>query len=243
MKNVLRTLAASLVLSSAMAPAQAADLTQAHRDAISGDGRSAVTVWWVIFNSPEHCFGNPDPNANCSGVDILGQPFLDSVAAGAPDTSLIATNWAARPAGLFATGAETSASGQVRLVSSLYRTDPSMEDLPDNTDPFGLGGGYVNERAEVHLVVRDHGAPINGDLVSQLVGYLDPHCADPRLQIPGGPNVCRDKQFAIFGPDESGSEPMRAFATGGGEVPRSRAILMRDAGVLRAVIETQISSD
>lgn len=243
MKNMLRTIAASLIFSSLMAPATAADLTQKHRDALSGDGRNAVTVWWVIFNSPEHCFGNPDPNANCSGVDIFGQPFLDSVAAGSPDTSLIATNWAARPAGLFATGAVTSPSGQVRLVSALYRTDPSTESLPDNTDPFGLGGGYVDENAEVHLVVRDHGAPINGDLVSQLVGYLDPYCADPRLVVDGGPNVCRDKQFAIFGPQESGSEPMRAFATGGADVPRSRAILMRDAGVLRAVIETQIASD
>lgn len=242
MKNALRTLAASLILSSAMAPAVAADLAQPQRDAISGDGRHAVTVWWIVFNSPEYCLGNPNPNANCSGVDILGQPFLDSVAAGAPDTSLIATNWAARPAGLFATGAETSPSGQVRLVSSLYRTDPGLEDLPSNTDPFRLAGGYVNENAEVHLVVRDHGKPIEGDLASQLVGYLDPYCADPRLLIDGGPNVCRDKQFAIFGPGESGSTPMRKFATGG-DVPRSSAILMRDAGVLRAVIETRILND
>ena len=242
MKNVLRTLAATLLLSTIAAPMANADSgIVPNNDRMSADGRHAVTLWWVIFNSPEHCFGHPDPNANCSGVDVFGQPFLDSVAAGAPDTSLIVTNTAARPAALFATGAETSPSGQTRMVASIYRTLPGLEALPQNTDPFGLQQGFVNPDAEVHLVVRDHGAPIQGDLLSQLVGYMDPYCGDPRLQVPGGPNTCRDKQFAIFGAGESGAEPMRAFASGGGEVARSRAVLLRDDTVLRAIIETRIA--
>lgn len=240
-KNMLRTLTASVLFSGLFAPFASADsLLAQNQDQISGDGRHAVTMWWVVFNSPEYCLGHPETNANCSGRDVFGQPFLDSVAAGEPDLSLVFTNTAAEPAVLFATGAETSPTGQTRLVSSLYRTDPGLTGLPGNTDPMGLGLGYVRPGAEVHFVVRDHGATIDGDLISQLVGYLDPYCADPRLGIEGGPNTCVDKQFAIFGADESGAKSMRTFATGGEDVPRSRAILMRDDTVLRAVIETRI---
>lgn len=66
--------------------------------------RHAVTLWWIIFNSPENCVSNPGSAERCGLVDIMGQPYPDSVAAGQPDPALISPNLASGLAAVYASG-------------------------------------------------------------------------------------------------------------------------------------------
>ena len=91
MKSVVKNAVVSSILF-ALGTAAFAD------DARHGYGRSfgpsAVTVWWVIFNAPENCYGSPDPDANCTSLDVFGAAFLESIANGSPNPALIAPNMA-----------------------------------------------------------------------------------------------------------------------------------------------------
>ncbi len=118
-----------------------------------------ATLWFVIFNEPNECVANPGAPEQCGGVDVFGQPYLDSVANGAPDPSLIDPNDAAGVAVIHGTGAATTRRGLLRLVSTIYRSEAgTVLDLqgPSLIDPLGLGRAFENRDAEVHLVVRSH---------------------------------------------------------------------------------------
>ncbi|MEO1034823.1 MAG: hypothetical protein AAFX44_04595 [Pseudomonadota bacterium] len=202
---------------------------------------SAVTVWWVIFNKPEQCFGSPYPGASCSPVDVFGQAFLDSMQNGTPDPALIAPNLTAEPAVIYATGGTTDWLGRIRLVASIYRTPTGQPlALPPGADPMGFGRGFENVDAEVHLVVRDHGRAKWSDLEPQITNFLDPYCSDPNLLYFAGPNACADTHFAVFGPGASGSDAVFAFADPSAPVRGAEAILRRDGDLLRTVITTRI---
>lgn len=206
----------------------------------------AVGLWWVIFNQPQNCITNPGAFESCGAPDVFGQAFLDSIAAGAPDPTLIAPNLAADIAVIFATGGVTNARGKIRMIASIYRSNPA--DVPLNLsggsviDPLGLGNAWTNPDAEVHLVVRDHGRAIRKDLITQLVNFLEPNCSDPNLGFVAGPNICRDVQDALFAPGESGPNPMGSFITGQ-PVPGATATLFRNGDNLQIVIETTVTED
>ena len=204
-------------------------------------GPRAVTMWWVIFNAPEHCIGNPGGDAKCNSVDVFGEPFLASVANGTPDPSLIAPNMATKPGVLFATGDKTGGRGGVRLTASLYRNvaDNHLA-LPPGVDPMGFGRGLESDTAEVHLVIRDHGRANRSDLLPQITNFLDPYCSDPNLLYFAGDNICADTQFAIFGPTQSGTHDVYAFADVSRPVRRARATLLRDGDSIRAVVKTRL---
>ena len=202
---------------------------------------SAVTVWWVIFNDPNKCSGDRDAYVKCSSVDVFGEAFLESVQNGAPDPSLIAPNLNAKPAVLYATGGVTDWRGRIRLSASIYATERGTElRLPPGADPMGFGRGLENPRAEIHLVVRDHGKANRRDLLPQITNFLDPYCSDPNLLYFSGPNLCADTHFAVFGPRESGSKDVLAFANPSKPVRGARAYLLREGDVIRAVVETRI---
>ena len=237
MKSVVKNAVVSSILF-ALSSAAFAD------DARHGYGRSfgpsAVTVWWVIFNAPENCYGSPDPDANCTSLDVFGAAFLDSIANGSPNPALIAPNMASKPAVLYATGDVTDYRGRVRLAASIYRVaEGTQQSLPPGVDPMGFGRGYENEGAEVHLVVRDHGRVKRRDLLPQITNFLDPYCSDPNLLYFAGKNLCADTHFAVFGAQEAGEDAVYAFADMQ-PVRRAKATLLRDGDVVRAVIETRI---
>jgi len=204
---------------------------------------NAVTVWWVIFNDPNQCYGNPSPDANCTSLDVFGQAFLESIQNGAPDPALIAPNLAAEPAVLYATGGVTDWRGRVRLTASIYSGPKGTQlELPPGADPMGFGRGLENPMAEIHLVVRDHGRAKRRDLLPQITNFLDPYCSDPNLLYFAGPNTCADTHFAVFGPRESGARDVLAFADPSKPVRGAQAYLLRDGDVVRTVIETRISN-
>lgn len=234
--KLLKLLTASVVLSMVLASS-----AQAHR---SHESRHAVTLWWVIFNQPENCISHPDAVERCGLADSLGQPYLDSVAAGAPDPSLIAPNMASAVAVLYATGGITSRRGYVRLAASIYRSAEEGLDLAGTqvVDPLGLGSAFSNPGAEVHLVVRDHGARDREGQLLQIKNYLEPYCSDPALKVEGGDNICKDVQFAVFGPGEAGNDSLMTLADGK-LLPYASAYLFRQGDMLQAVVETTVRND
>lgn len=231
-----KILAVAVVLT-AMCPGVAQQL----RADTPAAGPRALTLWWVIFNDSDACIANPGAAEQCGYVDVFGQAFLDSVANGTPDPSLIAPDLASELAVLYATGAGTMGSGGVRMVASIYKSEPGLDFAgPSVVDPMGFGRAFEDPNAEVHLVVRDHGAVVAGDLATQILNFLEPHCSDPNLGWFAGDNTCADAQFAIFAPGESGEDAMYALADPSQPLPSSRATLVRNGEMVQAIVETRV---
>ena len=205
-------------------------------------GSRAVTLWWLFFNNPDACISAPGTTERCGEVDVFGKAYLDSIAAGAPDPSLIAPNLDAKLAAVYATGGTTDSRGRIRLVASAYRSAPdsSLSLGPNVVDPLGLGTALENPDAEVHLVVRDHGRVVRGGVIAQITNFLEPYCSDPLLLYYSGSNICRDVQFAVFGPGESGADSVYAFGDTPRRIRRASAHLFRHGDMLQAVVETRL---
>ena len=205
-------------------------------------GPRAVTLWWVIFNNPGNCIANPGAVEQCGALDIFGAEFLESVANGAPDPSLITPNLDSGLAVIYATGAKTNSRGGVRLAASIYRNDgqaPLDFSGANVVDPLGLGRAFENADAEVHLVIRDHGRVVTRGLLEQISGFLDPYCSDPLLLYFSGRNTCADAQFAVFAPGESGRDAVISLSSQQ-EVRNAGAWLFRNGDMLQAVIKTRL---
>ncbi len=96
----------------------------------SGLPAGTYTVWWVIFNDPEHCDGPCDEN------DLLN-----------PDAGVSI---------FFATGGIVGENGIANLrahyVDGEDRGEPGTQDV--------LGDGALDpSRAEVHMIIKYHGPP------------------------------------------------------------------------------------
>ncbi|GAB4200633.1 MAG: hypothetical protein Tsb002_36870 [Wenzhouxiangellaceae bacterium] len=204
-------------------------------------GPNAVTMWWVIYNNPDQCVTDPAGPEQCGPVDIFGQAYLDSLAAGNPDPSLIAPNLAAGLGVIYATGGITERNGKLRLAASIYRSDQASLDLGGDQviDPLGLGTAFHDVNAEIHLVVRSHGNRVPAGRITQITNFLEPFCSDPNLGFVSGDNLCQDQQVAMFASGESGLESMISL-TGGGMLANARAYLFRQGDALQAVVETRV---
>lgn len=206
----------------------------------------AITLWWVIFNNPDACVANQGGVEQCGEADVFGQAYVDSVANGTPDPSLIAPNLDAGVAVLYASGGATTRTGRIRLVASMYRSaDGGGLDIGSGetfVDPLGLGTAFENPNAEIHLVARDHGPQIPGELHAQILNFLDPHCSDPLLGWYAGPNTCQDVQFAVFAPTESGTDAI-VKAADGTAMPFAQATLIRNGDMVQAIFDTRITGD
>lgn len=207
-----------------------------------GHRAHAVTLWWVIFNNPSACITNPDGDEKCSALDVFGAPYLESVEQGTPDPSLIMPNTQAGLAVIYATGGVTdSRNGKIRLAASIYRSEGSLDLTGEQlVDPMGLGMGFTNRDAEVHLVVRDHGRVRREGRIAQISNFLEPYCSDPQLLFEGGRNVCQDIQFSIFAPEKAGQDAV-IRASNGRMQGEAAAYLFRQGDMLQAIVETRVA--
>lgn len=187
-------------------------------------GEQALTVWWVVFNHPEHCATSPCGEPDLFEPDVGGSVF-------------------------YATGAVSDEDGNVTFVASAYETDPvRFADTDPNTamlQLFGLpaGPGLLDSaQAEIHLVVRVHGPAAFDDaelLAEQLSVFLDSACDDARLEPQGRPNECEDIQFAVFPPGESGVGTVHRFVDAS-IVEGASALLLREPGAVKFILETRV---
>jgi hypothetical protein len=127
---------------------------------------NAYTIWWVIWNKPENC---ATPYA-CEPADF-GITQLVEVDA------------------LFAAGQVVGNNGVGSFAASLNEGDTtgSINHL-FSEPPFALADART---AEIHLLLRDHGPAIPGQVDAQISSYL------------GGCDVytCAEPLVAIFSPD------------------------------------------
>ncbi|HSF31236.1 MAG TPA: hypothetical protein VLK82_12305 [Candidatus Tectomicrobia bacterium] len=148
---------------------------------------AAHTVWWAIYNHPEHCAAYPGP---CTINDL----FIEAV----QGTSFNAT------------GHVIGHNGVGHFAAYLAvgdKEDDAEADTPGNSFPLDLPGdavGFLDARtAQIQLVVRSHGQPIPGQVKEQTSTYNGGGCDD----LEGDPPVfddtdpCNDEQFTtVFVP-------------------------------------------
>ena len=154
----------------ALTPAGGAGILSRTRDrlwvtiATSGlDPDAAYTVWWVIFENPENCAGGPGA---CADTDL--------------------GNAAVAGSAFLATGFVTGADGTATV--SAHHEGYNM--IPGGTDVL-LGNGLSRGNgfhAEVHMVVRSHGAIVPGNVAAQ-ISTIDGAC---------DVNTCADQQAIVF---------------------------------------------
>ena len=144
---------------------------------------NAYTMWWVIFNNPEEC-EHPVPGiTSCGEGDVFGEPFGETPV---------------QVSVQFAAGNIVSQIGTISLGADL-----NVGELPTQPGQLVFGPGLIDaKKAEVHLVVRDHGPYIPGMVEAQLTtfGGACTTATDPTGTGPLGPNECADVQFAAHVP-------------------------------------------
>ena len=111
----------------------------------------AYTLWWVVFNNPEYCVDG------CNGDDFEangGDPRVEA-------------------SQLYASGNVVTGIGSVGFGAHLAVGDTSGAEFgPGLLDPMG---------AEIHVVVRTHGAVLPGEVAAQtltLSGGCNPECTN-----------------------------------------------------------------
>lgn len=153
------------------------------------DHGHVITMWWVVFNQPEHC-EHGEEDVACGMGDLFDSPEGPT---------------GVEPSCLYADGSLVGGNGHAQFSDRLTvgeARDSCIAFFVDAVD--GLEGddhGLTNpEGAEVHLVVRSHGPRIPGEVRDQRSSFaggcerfLDagaPHTLEP--------GECSDLQFAVL---------------------------------------------
>lgn len=143
----------------------------------------AYTMWWVVFNNPKECeFGMPGLTT-CGEGDVFGAPFGETKV---------------KVSVQFAAGNIVGGTGMVSLGARLQEYT-----IPSGHGQLVFGSGLKDSRkAEIHLVVRDHGPVVAGMEELQITSF-GAACtleSDPSETGPVGAYTCVDEQFAVFVP-------------------------------------------
>jgi hypothetical protein len=136
--------------------------SQSVRAALSTSGleaNGAYTVWWVVFNNPAACA------TNCGASDLSNPEVRASV--------------------LYAAGFLSDGSGTANVTAQLAAGTPPNGANVVRGNGLDPGNGFG---AEIHLVVRAHGAPIPGQVAKQ-ISTFDASCT-----------TCSNKQAVPFAP-------------------------------------------
>ena len=144
---------------------------------------NAVTVWWVVFNAPEECSDGVCGEDDIFNLDEDGELILNED--GSPPMNMDGIG-AAQISAMRADGHVIDEGGAALFQGHLPVGDASEA---------AFGPGLLDAMAaEIHLVVRDHGPAIPGE-VDAMINSLNGGCAD---EFPNEP--CTDVQFVVFAP-------------------------------------------
>lgn len=166
-----------------------ADTLSTRTDTRSLDHGHVVTLWWVIFNHPEHCEHGQGGLA-CGEGDLFDGPEGST---------------GVEPSCVFADGSIVGGNGHGRFADRLAVGEARNScidffvDVVDGLD--GTDYGLTNPAgAEVHLVVRSHGPRIPGSVAEQRNSFAG-GCEDfldagATHELESG--ECSDLQFALF---------------------------------------------
>jgi len=133
---------------------------------------AAHTVWWVIYNNPEHCVSDV-----CTDPPDFGNPDVQGTV-------------------LNATGHVIGNNGVGNFAAYLAEGDISGLSLPIAFP--GDAAGLVDARkAQIQLVVRSHGQPIPGQVKEQISMYNGGGCHDLESDPPAfdPTDACEDEQI------------------------------------------------
>ena len=141
----------------------------------------AFTLWWTIYNSPGNC-----TDSACGTDDVLLTNADGSVIEspdGLPPVNF--SQWEAVGISVLrADGLISDMNGNAQFIAHLP--------IGDLSEAMG-GPGIVDPyKAEIHLVVRDHG-PADGAIINEMVNTMNGGCA---ADFPNPP--CTDVQVAVF---------------------------------------------
>jgi hypothetical protein len=144
---------------------------------------NVYTMWWVIFNNPEKC-EHPVPGiTSCGEGDVFGEPLGETPV---------------KVSVQYAAGNIVGETGTANFGAYLQEGE-----LPEQPGQLVFGPGLINaKKAEVHLVVRDHGPVIPEMEDAQLTTFGGACTAetDPTGVGPIGRNECANVQFAAHIP-------------------------------------------
>ncbi len=135
---------------------------------------NAYTMWMVAFNVPGECATSP-----CGPADVA--PGTAAVV----DVIYVGGNVAGGNGKATFSGRRAAGDNSKSLFAALGAPAPGL------TDPLG---------AEMHLVVRDHGAKIPGQVPSQIHTFEGACTPESSLGLGSGGYDCADIQFSIHQP-------------------------------------------
>jgi hypothetical protein len=151
------------------------DAVEARLSTMDLDPDAAYTVWWVIFNKPSKCSA-----PECGENDIVLGDVLNLHGIDQAEISVIYANG-------FVTGTDGVANVTAHLNAGKVPAGWDVDIGWKDGKKSGLKKGNGN-KAELHMVLRAHGAAMEGNVGFQTSNF-DGDCV-----------VCEDQQFLVFNP-------------------------------------------
>ncbi|CAN5247886.1 hypothetical protein BH24PSE2_BH24PSE2_20690 [soil metagenome] len=127
------------------------------------DPATPYSVWAVIFNNPRFCHSTP-----CTSADF-------PTTAG-HDPRVEATS-------MYVTGGRSDTGGSGHFIGRIYRLGPDGVTTRAVSWEPGL---LTPNRAEIHIVLRSHGAPAPQDVDAAITSFFGGCNADNLVQPPCG---------------------------------------------------------
>ncbi len=149
---------------------------------------TAVTIWWVVFNHPEHCM-HPTPFSRCGEQDLQIPPNTNLTALNATENESMNHILQVNASILFAQGAIVNKHGWIDARDSLSK---------DSTQGAIFGPGLTNPKgADIHFIIRSHGRLLPGKVKEQLSTFTGGcNNASGGTGVSGN-NTCWNVQFSI----------------------------------------------
>lgn len=182
------------------------------QDISYAEGNRGVSIWLVVINYPEACASMP-----CSEADIFGSLPAN------PTKATVC----------YLTGQVVRMNGRAVFAGQMAAGSNHGCFFPEDPNPYNLSDAA---RAEVHVVVQEHGAPLPGgagleEQVSQFLGGCNPDCEDTQFAT----HVVTDSVEGVS------TSPLQRFSDES-EISRSKSTLARGKFGITVVVNTRLDA-